>query len=283
MLFINLKLIIVSLSFVATLNGQSLFFYLLIYIIIFLIINLVCPQIWWPLSNSVSFLIEVMKGNNIISVNSINFVNDRISSPSNLNGVYIKGGNTANYVSFLTLPTDTYFSSTSFTITFWINVAIIPNVGKQARIIDFSDATNKANGIAACIRPASNPTNTAVYLESIKNGIAQTVSDTGPGFSAGWTHVAITVTTSGPTIATAIYYNGATTGITLFGSLTNLPAMTTSFTTNFIGKGTSPNVADVNLDAYLNDIKLFNFSLTATQVLAQYTAEKCKIYLLYCF
>ena len=45
--------------------------------------------------------------------------------------------------------------------------------------------------------------------------------------------------------------------------------MSTSFTTNFIGKGTSPNVADVNLDAYLNDIKLFNISLTATQVLAQ--------------
>ena len=55
--------------------------------------------------------------------------------------------------------------------------------------------------------------------------------------------------------------------------------MSTSFTTNFIGKGTSPNVADVNLDAYLNDIKLFNISLTATQVLAQYTTEKCNIFI----
>jgi hypothetical protein len=96
-----------------------------------------------------------MKGNHIISINSINFVNDRISSPSNLNGIYIKGGNLpASYISYLTLPSDTYFCLTAATITFWINVinSFPLPIGGIARVIDFSDAITKVNGIALYIK-----------------------------------------------------------------------------------------------------------------------------------
>jgi hypothetical protein len=106
------------------------------------------------------------------------------------------------------------------------------------------------------------------------------VSDTGAGFVAGWTHVAITVSTSGSTSTTAIYYNANTTGITLSSAtaITNLTATSTSinFTTNFIGKGAKPGENEVNLDAQLNDVKIFDSALTSSQLSTQYTSEKCK-------
>jgi hypothetical protein len=272
MLFNKIILIIVSLSLVATINGQSIG----------------CPQIWWwPLSNSVSFLTEVMKGNNIISVNSITFVNDRISFPSNLNGVYIKGGNIftsspAAYISFLTLPTDTYFCTTATTITFWIYTTQTPAVGTIARIIDFSDASPKSSGIALFIKPAPNNfINAAVGLELATGfGSTQSVSDQFTGFAPQtWTHVAVSFSSTGSSIAINIFYNGFIAFTASPGLF--LPSTCPLMTSNFIGKGTSPNPSDVNLDAYLNDIKLFNTSLTATQVQALYTGEKCNIYLVF--
>jgi len=213
--------------------------------------------------------------------------NDRNTSTTNLNGVYIKGGNTETsnadaYVSYLTLPADTYFSTTSFTITFWINVVTIPGKGKQARVIDFSDVPTKANGIAVWIKQGTNASNAAITIESTKTSTPLTVADGGAGFSAGWTHVAITVSTSGSpaTITTAIYYNGEaiTTYDPVATTITALPATTTKFTSNFIGKGTSPVGTDENLDAYLNDVKIFNSTLSATLVKSQYTSELCNFY-----
>ncbi len=78
-----------------------------------------------------------------------------------------------------------------------------------------------------------------------------------------------------------IYYNGATTGITLSPSataITALPAITTSFTTNFIGKGITPTANDQHLDAHLNDVKIFNSALSPTQVSTQFNSEKCNFY-----
>ncbi len=107
------------------------------------------------------------------------------------------------------------------------------------------------------------------------------MSDTGAGFAVNtWTHVAITVSTCGSTINTTIYYNANTTGITPSPSatvITNLTATTTNFTTNYIGKGAKPGDNEVNLDAQLNDVKIFDSALTATQVSTQYTSEKCII------
>ena len=237
------------------------------------------------MSNSVSFLSEVMKGDNIISVNSINFVNDRISSPANLNSVYIKGGNiltpnAAAYISFLTLPTDTYFCITTATITFWIYATQTPAVpsGKIARIIDFSDASTKSSGIALFIKPATNFINAAVGLELATGfGSTQSLNDQFTGFAPQtWTHVAVSLSSSGSSITINIYYNGVLAFSTSPGL--SLPSTCPSMTTNFIGKGTSPNPSDVNLDAYLNDIKIFNNTFTASQVSAQYTTEKCNIY-----
>ncbi len=97
---------------------------------------------------------------------------DRIdSSSSNLNAVYIKGDNkdtsndNAKYVSYLTLPAGTYFSSTSFTITFWINVEkTLDTNAKVARVLEFSDglANDKQNSIAAYLKQGSTTTNTVV-------------------------------------------------------------------------------------------------------------------------
>ena len=112
-----------------------------------------------------------------------------------------------------------------------------------------------------------------------------TVSDTGAGFViTPWKYVAITVSSSGSPviITTAIYYDGVTTGITLsnlnLNGITSLPATTTSYTTNFIGKGISPVTNDQNLEAHLNDVKIFNSALSSSQVLVQYNSEKCNVY-----
>jgi hypothetical protein len=102
------------------------------------------------------------------------------------------------------------------------------------------------------------------------------VSDSGEGFAfKTWKHVAITVKSSSesPAIITvAIYYDGEKK--TTAGEI-NLPAASTNFTTNFIGKGTKVISKDSGLDAYLNDVKIFNSALSATQVSSQYTSEKC--------
>ncbi len=189
--------------------------------------------------------------------------------------------NAAAYTSYLTLPADN-FCLTAASITFWINVVTPVPFNTIARIIDFSDAPNKSNGIALYIKPATSVNNAAVGFEVKSSGSAQNLNDPNVGFAPQtWTHVAVAFSFTGSAITVSIYYNGVvayTTSLPI-----SLPSLCLLMTTNFIGKSTSPTFNDVNLDAYLNDIKLFNFSLTATQVLAQYTAEKCKIYLLYCF
>ena len=182
--------------------------------------------------------------------------------------------NAAAYTSFLTLPTDTYFCLTAASITFWINVVAPVPYNTIARIIDFSDATTKVNGIALYIKPATSVSNVAVGLELKSSGSAQNLNDPTVGFATQtWTHVAVAFSSTGSAITITIYYNGVvayTTNLSI-----SLPASCPLMTTNFIGKSTSPTSNDVNLDAYLNDIKLFNSSLTATQVSTQYTAEKC--------
>ena len=153
---------------------------------------------------------------------------------------------------------------------------------KTARILDFSDLATKANGIAVYIKSGTTANNATVVLESVTttSGTKTTtlLSDTGAGIApTTWTHVAITVSTSGSTITGAIYYNGV--AQTSTNTITALPATSTIFTVNYIGKGTSPTTAtDVNLDAYLNDVKMFNSALSATQVSSQYTSEKCNFY-----
>jgi hypothetical protein len=100
------------------------------------------------------------------------------------------------------------------------------------------------------------------------------VSDTGSGFAAEWTHVAITVSTSGSTINTTIYYNANITGVTPSPSATAI----TNLTATIIGKGITPTANDQHLDALINDVKIFDSALTATQVSTQYDSEKCNIY-----
>jgi hypothetical protein len=245
------------------------------------IINEQCPVNWWPLSTSNSYLNDVIKGKNINAINQVSTGGDRVLS-SNNDAIYIRGGNlaattAAAYTSFLSLPTDTYFCGNAFTISFWINTAQTTSVtaGKIARVIDFSDAITKVNGFAVYLRPGTIALNAAVGLEiKVGSSSAQTVSDSGVGFAPKtWTHVAISFSVSVSTIIITIYYNGAAQITT--GTISTLPASCPTMTTNFIGKGASPTGNDINLDAYLNDIKIFNSSLNASQVLNQYAAEKC--------
>jgi len=258
-----------------------------------------CPQNWWPLSISNSFLNDVIKGSTITGATNIGYINDRIANPSNINGLYIKGttalitvnGGANDYVSFLTLPTGTYFSTSSFTITFWVFTTQTTafTATKTARVIDFSDAATKANGIAVYLKPGvtggAPNNNAAAGLEVRAGGVGsfpQLAADTtGAGFpTKTWTHVAITVSSSSASpavITVAIYYNGV--AATATGTITALPALTTSYTVNFIGKGTSPVAAsDMNLDAYLNDVKIFNSALSPSQVSTQFTSEQSNIF-----
>jgi hypothetical protein len=119
-----------------------------------------------------------------------------------------------------------------------------------------------------------------VSLE-FRAGFGSAVSDQFTGFAAlkTWTHIAVSFLSTGSAITTTINYNGEQ------PSQTNInfpfPSTCPVMTSNFIGKGTSPFANDVNLDAYLNDIKLFNIALTYAQVQAQYVSEKCNVYILF--
>ncbi len=107
------------------------------------------------------------------------------------------------------------------------------------------------------------------------------MSDIGAGFATGWNHVAITIAMY-PEIqkfVTVIYYNGATSGIKQTGEIFFTPQECLNFTSNFIGKSAKPDLNDVNLDAYLNDVKLYNITLSSDQVLAKYDAEKSKLFI----
>ena len=110
---------------------------------------------------------------NINAINQVSTGGDRVLS-SNNDAIYIKGGNVAAttaaaFTSFLSLPEETYFCGYAFTISFWINTAQTTSVtaGKIARVIDFSDAITKVNGIAVFLKPGTTATNAAVGLEIV--------------------------------------------------------------------------------------------------------------------
>jgi hypothetical protein len=128
------------------------------------------------------------------------------------------------------------------------------------------------------LRPVNNANNVAIGLEFVSSGSVQNLYDKSAGFeSKAWTHVAVAFLSTGSSITITIYYNGVvayTTNLSI-----SLPASCPLMTTNYIGKGTSVVQVEMmyNLDAYLNDIKIFNTSFTAPQVSTQYAAEKCNI------
>jgi hypothetical protein len=225
-------------------------------------------------------------------------------SSTNNDAIYIKGGNLAAttdaaYNSYLVLPSDKYFCGYysfpqislnaiyNFTITFWINVKKPLATNKIARVIEFSDTAAKKYGIGIYLKQGDNSANTAVTLEVIytsessRSTDVQTVSDIGAGFATGWNHVAITFGAYFPISKyfTVIYYNGATSGIKQAGRISYIPVECLNFTSNFIGKSAKPDLNDVNLDAYLNDVKLYNITLSSDQVLAKYDAEKSKLFI----
>jgi len=260
--------------------------------ILYLIFFIACPDQWWPLtfySTSVSLITEVIKGDNINAIAQVSTAGDRFLATNNA-AIYIKGANgpattAAAYTSYLTLPAGSYFCSTAFTITFWINVQTPLGLETNiARVLDFSDTTAKANGIAVYLEQGTTNTNTAVVLETVVgSATAKTASVTNDaGFAVStWKHVAITVSSSSastPVITVVIYYDGVKQTTT--GTIT-LPTSCPNFANNFIGKGAKPSSTadvDVNLDAYLNDVKIFNSALSESQVSTQFTAEKCNVF-----
>jgi len=207
------------------------------------------------------------------------------------------------YHSYMQLTPAAYFSSaitSGFSISFWINLQAA--CAGICRILDFATTTTTAAAVPSvknsgfAVALAAVGDNNALTFEVITAaGVGATYIDPAPtvaplitavvGFTtANWRHVTITGTT-GTTLAVTIYINGATKGTitavavnggtapTSSAQMTSLAA--TTFTNVFIGAGYSRAavVAETNINALINDVKIYSVALTASQVLTNYNTE----------
>ena len=166
-----------------------------------------------------------------------------------------KSGSHALRLSNATTGADNYVqlpygvaNSDELTVALWVNLRL--NKAWQ-RIFDFGNDTGHYLFLT--------PTNGSVMRFAIKNGGSEQTVDAPILSSMTWKHVAVTIGKE----KTVIYVDGqevgSSTGITIRPS-DICPAL------NYLGR--SQYVADPNLSAFLDDMRIYNYALTADEVRA---------------
>ncbi len=148
---------------------------------------------------------------------------------------------------------------------------------KTARILDFKDATGAAgqNGVDVYLS-AGNFISINIYKGSATAVLASVTTTNAITTAGSWYYVAVSFssTTLKPT-----FYNSLSSASSLAAGVdgtasTSAPSCT-SLTSNFIGKtNAAAGGSDVNLDAALNDVKIYNTALSSDQLKANFLSEK---------
>jgi len=253
-----------------------------------------CPRNWWPLNPTYLLTTDVMGGKNIVGTQRIAAGFDRIST-TNSHAAFITNANIVigtalatpdlgfySYLSFMTIPADTYFPSTTFSITLWLNIIQAPSAD-FARIFDFAqNYPNLAPGSRTAVALKINNGAAPIPSLVLSNAGAEVLVTSSSGITAAtWTFVGIscTVTTS----TSCIFYFGSSavtvlTATATINAASNIIPSTGTYLYNYIGASAMPRAAEVAYNGLINDLKIYSSTLTATQMLTNFLAEKTRVY-----
>ena len=186
---------------------------------------------------------------------STNFTNDKNSNPNC--ALALNGGWTL-------VPTDVYFNTPQFTISAWIYPQTI---GSWARLIDFGNGKNSDNIVFAIGSPTNKPAFQICHSGSCNINL---FSSKALALNQ-WNF--LTVTFDGKIFV--IYIDSKQTGNLSFSySMLNL-----SRSSNFIGKSNMGG-SDGYSFSYLDDLRFYNVSLSATDVVNLMNAGRNYFYVL---
>jgi hypothetical protein len=226
-----------------------------------------CPSYWWPMSPataSVNFFSEVMRGDNIQQ-----YVGPTLAASS-----LVLLDRTTKYLTItlaatqtMTAAADAYFCNGAFSIALFLRYTA--DAAAAATIVDFKDV----NSAGVQFNLASTTS-----LSLVITGTTATSAAISTPSAGTWNFVVVTY--SGAGSVPAFYF---TNNLATLSTLTTNPANTaiaiaptcTSMVKSFIGSTVTGT--QVVLGS-MNDLKIYNFGLSATQVAARYAAELCKFF-----
>jgi len=237
-----------------------------------------CPTYWWPMSavsSNISFFSEVMKGDNIMYLTGTTSIvaattaygrPDRTTPATGYRSISLVDATNA-----MQATPDFYFCNGAFTISLWGRPASFAAVGT---ILDFKDAS-AVNGVRLDVSATG-------FLRLYVNALAVS-SSTGTFTAAVWNYGAVTFSGAN---TSPVFYNQVTsvstiTGIVGSATISAVPPCT-SIVRAMIGQLSLDGTQDLRTAAgaapgwSLNDLKIFNFALSAAQIQARFTAELSK-------
>jgi hypothetical protein len=201
--------------------------------------NFIKPSHYWPFDND---LIDPMSGSSLYGGSNYNFVNDRFNNP--FKAIRFNNG-------FLQLPTDVYFSNSSFTITAWANYVSF-NTDSYTTLLDFGN-TNQKDSVFLAIVPQSNQMSARIFNKNLESNVV--MSPTSLQLNV-WTHIAYVF----DGINGFLYLNGK------LVATANQPAPFSNVTrlNCFIGKSNLNSSLFAN--AIYDEIKIYPTSLNINQI-----------------
>lgn len=194
---------------------------------------------YWPFNSHIQ---DVIGGAHLFNGKNAGLTSDRfgrsLSALSLSNGHY-------------QIPPGNYFSTGQFTITFWLKTRTFK---LWSRLIDFS---NGPLIDSIFFNTLDSQNNCKFKLYNLNTVIGFQNSSKIPLNT--WTHVSLTY---GKTNILSIYYNGTIQG----SSLTSQALNNKTRLYNFIGRSSNYAVGDPDIDAILDELKIFNKELNQKEV-----------------
>jgi hypothetical protein len=156
---------------------------------------------------------------------------------------------------YVALPTGVMSTVNDFTIAGWVK---LNTASSWSRIFDFGTGTTNYMFLS----PVSG-NNTVRYAIKVNGGTEQQINSASPLPAGEWHHVAITLSGAAGTL----YIDGVAAGTN--NSMSNKPSALGATTLNYIGR--SQFSADPYLNSIVDEFRIYNRALTATEVKNVYT------------
>ena len=156
---------------------------------------------------------------------------------------------------YVALPAGIMSNVNDFTIAGWVKLNASAT---WARIFDFGSGTTNYMFLA----PLTN-TNVIRYAIKVNGGTEQQINSTSPLPAGAWHHVAVTLSGS----VGMLYVDGV--AVATNNSMSNKPSALGATTLNYIGR--SQFSADPYLNSSVDEFRIYNRALSATELKAVYT------------
>ena len=173
-------------------------------------------------------------------------------------GASFVAGNIGNAVDldgtngYVSLPTGVVSNASTATVSAWVN---LDSVSNWSRIFDFGSGTSTN----MFLTPKNGNNGKIRFAIKVNNSTEQRIDGQAALPTGGWHHVAVTLNGSTGTL----YVDGAQVGINT--AMTLKPSDLGATTQNWIGR--SQYSADPYLDGRVDDFRIYNRALTASEVM----------------